>query len=96
MCLVWFTALASVVLNLPLTNLNIYRLSSSYVLGMLPVLKQQMDGAMAHAPSSHHARVRPAMMKMRLELQGKRNCTILHYPFANCSHTTLISFTTNK
>ncbi|CAN6901678.1 unnamed protein product [Brassica oleracea] len=25
--------------------------------GMLPVLKQQMDGAMAHAPSSHHARV---------------------------------------
>ncbi|CAN7074373.1 unnamed protein product [Brassica oleracea var. botrytis] len=33
------------------------RLSSSYVLGMLPVLKQQMDGAMAHAPSSHHARV---------------------------------------
>ncbi|CAN7083749.1 unnamed protein product [Brassica oleracea var. botrytis] len=33
------------------------RLPSSYVLGMLPVLKQQMDGAMAHAPSSHHARV---------------------------------------
>ncbi|KAL0682011.1 hypothetical protein Bca4012_048858 [Brassica carinata] len=26
-------------------------------MGMLPVLKQQMDGAMAHAPSSHHARV---------------------------------------
>ncbi|KAL0773701.1 hypothetical protein YC2023_053817 [Brassica napus] len=24
---------------------------------MLPVLKQQIDGAMAHAPSSHHARV---------------------------------------
>ncbi|KAH0885738.1 LOW QUALITY PROTEIN: hypothetical protein HID58_061834 [Brassica napus] len=33
------------------------RLPSSYVLGMLPVLKQQIDGAMAHAPSSHHARV---------------------------------------
>ncbi|WZZ23913.1 hypothetical protein YC2023_007314 [Brassica napus] len=33
------------------------RLPNSYVLGMLPVLKQQMDGAMAHAPSSHHARV---------------------------------------
>ncbi|WZZ25609.1 hypothetical protein YC2023_009010 [Brassica napus] len=46
------------------------RLSSSYVLGMLPVLEQQMDGAMSHAPSSHPARVRPAMMKMRLELQG--------------------------
>ena len=43
---------------------------------MLPVLEQQMDGAMSHAPSSHPARVRPAMMKMRLELQGNRSCTI--------------------
>ncbi|XP_048601481.1 uncharacterized protein LOC125580655 isoform X2 [Brassica napus] len=36
---------------------QVRELPSSYVLGMLPVLKQQMDGAMAHAPSSHHARV---------------------------------------
>ncbi|KAH0902145.1 hypothetical protein HID58_041648 [Brassica napus] len=39
---------------------------------MLPVLEQQMDGAMSHAPSSHPARVRPAMMKMRLELQANK------------------------